>query len=160
MKAGLNSIIKKSESSNNLFVFKKKDIVQVLPNKKVGEVTDIVEGFVILDNERARPYMPIQLKLLRRRVGDFYPIEKGTKFVSGTMLYEVEFDNPVSIKLTNALENIMIIISKDKYIKGNCTIYKFKELPNGKTLDYGTSYYDSAMMKQIVDIIYEGKENA
>src|SRR5690606_38242030 len=140
MKKGLKSVLRKSEKGNNLFVFKKRDIVQVLPNKKVGEVTDIVEGFVILDNERGRPYMPIQLKLLRRQVGDFYPIEKGTKFVSGTQLYEVDIDNKVSIKLLNPLDNLVIIISKDKDIKGNCTIYKYQELPNGKTADYGISY--------------------
>lgn len=160
MRKGLNTILKKSQKENGIFVFKKRDIVQVLPRKKVGEVTDIVEGFVILDNERGRPYMPIQLKLLRRQVGDFYPIDKGTKFVSGTQLYEVEFDNKVSIKLNNYLDHMVILISKDKDIKGNCTIYKYQELSNGKTVDYGISYYDSVMMKQIVEIIYGGKENA
>ena len=43
------------------------DTVRVLPNKKVGKVTDISDGFVILDDNQARPYMPQQLELELKR---------------------------------------------------------------------------------------------
>lgn len=44
------------------------DKVRVLPNKKDGVVTEIINGFwVILDNEQSRPYMPMQVKKIEER---------------------------------------------------------------------------------------------
>lgn len=44
------------------------DKVKVLPNKKVGIITHIVDGFwVILDNEQSRPYMPMQVEKIEDR---------------------------------------------------------------------------------------------
>ena len=48
-------------------MFKVGDTVIVLPNKKVGKVTDISDGFVILDGNQARPYMPQQLELVLKK---------------------------------------------------------------------------------------------
>lgn len=38
--------------------------VRVLPNKKIGTVTQIENGFIILDNNPARPYLPMQLQVI------------------------------------------------------------------------------------------------
>ena len=47
------------------------DKVRVLPNKKDGVVTEIINGFwVILDNEQSRPYMPMQVKKIEERKED------------------------------------------------------------------------------------------
>ncbi len=141
-----------------MHLFQKDDIVKILPNKGFGRVTSIDSGFVILDHNKSRPYMSVQLKLIRRKVKDFYPLEVGTKFVSGTLLYEVEFDNIVYTKLIERLENHEIVISKDKDIKGLCTAYKTRKISNGRVLDMGLNYYDMLMVQQVIELMYGGKE--
>lgn len=47
------------------------DKVKVLPNKKDGIITHIVDKFwIILDNEQSRPYMPQQVVKIEERKED------------------------------------------------------------------------------------------
>jgi hypothetical protein len=71
------------------------DTVRVLPNKKVGKVTDISDGFVILDGNQTRPYMPQQLELVRELVQELkrYVLLENNKIYDTVLTRYVAVDN-------------------------------------------------------------------
>ena len=103
------------------------DIVRVLPNKKVGKVTDISDGFVILDDNQARPYMPQQLELELKR----YVLFDTNKIIDTVLDDYIVTNNQLYAYHFGSAEPIVANIKKTSY-----NILDLVEVENGDAIGY------------------------
>lgn len=116
------------------------DKVKVLPNKKVGIITHIVDGFYILDNEMARPYWELQLELIVEPKL-IYP----EKFDFGKVLENIHYVNAIDdeIDWVNICKAVNVgaeyqakydaLVNNIKIFVGNLGAYKYQRMNNEYT---------------------------
>lgn len=78
---------------------------------------------------------------------------EGQKFKSGDDVYEVEWNNDVSINLQNTSNpSIVILISKNKKDEGSTAIHKLFSSDTRETY-IGISLYDMRMVSEVLKFI-------